>query len=307
MEARRYRPAMPSVMTIIAAAPDPGLGSQVEAARAALAGLGADLEGTDWLAPDQACDLPMRGLDPEQAEAAVRATLPADAPIDIIAQRPVERRKSLLIADMDSTIVEEETLDELAAALGLKDKISAITQRAMNGELDFAEALKERVGLLAGLAETALAETAAAVTLMPGAKTLVATMKAQGARCILVSGGFTFFTGRVAAAVGFDDHAGNVLEIVDGKLTGRVVPPIRDKADKYNRLCSEASALGLPTEAVLAVGDGANDLPMLQAAGLGVAFRAKPSVRAAARYRIDHADLTALLFAQGYRREDFAA
>jgi phosphoserine phosphatase len=234
---------------------------------------------------------------------AVRAAL-GDAPIDAIATTTENRRKRLLVADMDSTIVTGETLDELADFAGLKQRIAAITARAMNGELDFKSALRERVAMLRGLSVEALEQTWQRVRLTPGAGELVATMRAHGAYAALVSGGFTFFTSRVAALVGFDMHRANVL-LDDGTvLTGLVAEPILDRDTKLDTLTRLAAERGLPMAATLAVGDGANDLDMLRAAGLGVAFRAKPIVAAAARARVDHAGLRALLFAQGYRRED---
>jgi len=275
------------------------------AVRAALDGLGAETARARWLAEGEACDIAFTRLAPEQAEGRALAVL-GDRPVDVIAQPLADRRKALLIADMDSTIVTSETLDDLAAHAGLKEKIAAITARAMNGELDFSQALTKRVAMLAGLPEVALEETWAETRLTPGARALVATMKANGARCLLVSGGFSFFTGRVAALCGFDDHISNMLEIEDGRLTGRVVPPIRDRQSKLDALMAEAGRLRLPIARALSVGDGANDLPMLLAAGLGVAFHPRPAVAAEARAVVRHGDLTALLYAQGYARSEFA-
>jgi phosphoserine phosphatase len=290
---------MSHVLTLIAPAGmlSPAL---VARARQALGDLGATAGTPDWLAKEQAADLPFEALAPEQAVAAARAAL-AGAAVDLIAVPAEGRRKRLLLADMDSTIVTTETLDEIAAFAGLKEKIAAITARAMNGELDFRAALRERVGMLAGLPVSALEATWAETQLMPGATALVRTMRAQGAHCALVSGGFTFFTSRVADRVGFHAHHSNSLEIADGKLTGKVAEPILDKDAKLAALKRLATEQGLPLSATLTVGDGANDLPMLQAAGLGVAYHAKPVVAAAARARVEHTDLTALLFAQGYR------
>jgi phosphoserine phosphatase len=272
--------------------------------RDALAAIGASTFTPDWLSPEEAADLPFNGLAPDQADAAARAAVPG---IDAIAQAAAGRRKRLLIADMDSTIVTSETLDELAGQAGIKDRIAAITKRAMNGELDFEGALRERVGMLAGLPVEAMDRTWAETELMPGARELVATMRANGARCALVSGGFTFFTGRVAALVGFHEHHSNTLLEADGRLTGDVADPILGRNAKLATLKRIAAEDGIGLDATLAVGDGANDLDMIQAAGLGVAYHAKPVVAAAARARVEHADLRALLFAQGYRAGEFVA
>ena len=280
---------------------DPALVTRV---RAALDALGAAPGTPDWLAETEAVDIPLTG-NPEQAVAAARAAL-ADAPVDAIAQAEEGRRKRLLVADMDSTIVTSETLDEIAAYAGLKERISEITRRSMNGEIDFRQALIERVAMLEGLSIDALEATWEQTRMMPGAAELVGTMRAHGAVCCLASGGFTFFTGRVAEKLGFDEHVSNTLLVEDGRLTGRVAEPVFDRNAKLATLTRLASANALPMEATLAVGDGANDLDMIRAAGLGVAFRAKPVVAAAARARVDHADLTALLFAQGYRRGEFS-
>jgi phosphoserine phosphatase len=236
----------------------------------------------------------------------VRAALDG-APIDAIATLADGRRKRLLIADMDSTIIIGETLDDLAAFAGLGEKIAAITARAMNGELDFKDALRERVGMLKGLSVDALERTWQEIRLTPGALELVATMKAHGAYTALVSGGFTFFTSRVAALAGFDMHRSNTLLDDGTTLSGRVAEPILDRSAKLATLTELAARHGLPLSAALATGDGANDLDMLLAAGLGVAFHAKPIVAAAARARVDHANLRALLFAQGYPASAFAS
>jgi phosphoserine phosphatase len=218
------------------------------------------------------------------------------------------RRKKLLVADMDSTIIQQECIDEMADMLGLKPQIAAVTERAMRGELRFEDALKARLGLLAGITEAQLADVYdKRLTLMPGAKTLVATMKANGAHAALVSGGFTFFTSRIAARVGFNDNQANTLEVAEGRLTGHVVGPILGKEAKLSALQGFARRFGLDLADTLAVGDGANDLDMIRAAGLGVAFRAKPIVAAEADAGITHADLTGLLYLQGYRREEFAS
>ncbi len=253
------------------------------------------------LSPREAADLvPPAAPDMD----AVRAALDGAA-IDAIATDAATRRKHLLVADMDSTIVTGETLDELADFAGLKPRIAAITARAMNGELDFKAALRERVAMLRGLPIDALERTWERVRLTPGACELVATMRAHGAHTALVSGGFSFFTGRVAALCGFDLYRSNALLDDGAVLTGFVAEPILDRDTKLATLTSLAAEHSVPLSATLAVGDGANDLDMLCAAGLGVAFRAKPIVAAAARARVDHADLRALLFAQGYRAAEF--
>jgi len=198
-------------------------------------------------------------------------------------------------------MIRQEMLDELAEAVGIRDRIAEITRRAMNGELEFRAALRERLMLLKGLPAQVLADMLPRIQPMPGARTLVATMRAAGARCLLVSGGFRFYTRRVAADLGFDEEQANDLEIEDGRLTGRPVEPVLDKESKLAALCEACGRLGFGPDQAVAVGDGANDLPMLQAAGLGVAFHAKPAVAAAARVRIDHGDLTAVLYLQGYR------
>jgi phosphoserine phosphatase len=231
-----------------------------------------------------------------------------DLPVDVCVQPAEGRRKRLLVADMDSTIISCECLDELADFAGVKAAVSAITERAMRGELNFESALRERVGMLKGLPVNALQDCYdQRVRLNPGARTLIATMGASGAKCLLVSGGFTFFTGRVAAAAGFAGDRANRLIEADGLLTGAVAEPILGKAAKLSALREEAAILGLEPSATLAIGDGANDLAMIEAAGLGIAYRAKPIVAAQAHARIDHADLTALLYFQGYPSGDFVA
>lgn len=241
--------------------------------------------------------------DPPDLERA-RAAL-GGAAVDVLATRARGRRRGLLVADMDSTIVTGETLDELAAQAGLGDVISAITRRSMNGELDFREALRARVAMLKGLEVAALERTWAETRLMPGARTLVATMRRHGAIAALVSGGFTWFTARVAALCGFDAHRANVLEEDGARLTGTVAEPILDRDAKLAALRDFAGQRGVRMQATLAVGDGANDLAMLREAGLGIAFRAKPVVAREVANRVDHADLRALLFAQGYEAARF--
>jgi phosphoserine phosphatase len=237
----------------------------------------------------------------QEAAAAV-----AELPVDWALVPVEERRKQLLVADMDSTIINVECLDELADFAGIKAEIAAITERAMRGELEFEPALRERVGKLKGLALDALQKTYdQRVRLNPGAATLVKTMAAHGARCVLVSGGFSFFTSRVAAAAGFHADRANVLLDDGAALTGLVREPILGRAAKLEALESEAKALRISTRAALAIGDGANDLDMIKAAGLGVAYRAKPVVAVEAHAKIDHTSLEAALFFQGYRRTEF--
>ncbi len=236
--------------------------------------------------------------------AVARAALEGAA-IDVLCTSGRGRRRGLLVADMDSTIVTGETLDELAEYAGLGEQIAAITRRSMNGEIDFREALRARVAMLKGLELGALEKTWARTELTPGAKTLVATMRRHGALTALVSGGFTFFTARVAALCGFDQHRANVLLDDGTALTGAVAEPILGSDTKLATLHEMAALRGVSLRATLAVGDGANDLPMLKAAGLGIAYRAKPVVAGEVANRVDHADLRALLFAQGFSVGDF--
>ncbi len=252
-----------------------------------------------------ATDVILEADDVAAVRVALRGPM-ADQQLDWCLQPLEGRRKRLLVADMDSTIINVECLDELADFAGLKAEISAITERAMRGELAFEGALRERVAMLRGLPVTALAAAYdERVRLNPGARTLVRTMAADGARCLLVSGGFSYFTSRVAAAAGFHAERANTLGEAAGALTGLVGDPILGREAKLAALTEEAAALGLPLSATLAIGDGANDLAMIEAAGLGIAYRAKPIVAAQADARIDHADLTALLYFQGYQRGDF--
>ncbi len=255
------------------------------------------------LAPGEAVDIVCPGKPDMDA---VRAALEDEA-VDALAVHSRGRRKGLLVADMDSTIVTGETLDELATIAGVGEQVVAITKRSMNGEIDFADALRERVALLRGLQLAALEQTWAGVRLTPGARTLVATMRAHNALAALVSGGFTFFTARVAALCGFDEHRANTLLDDGAALTGAVGEPVLDRDTKLAVLEELAAARGLRLSATLAVGDGANDIAMVKAAGMGIAFHAKPLVAAAARFRVDHADLRALLFAQGYPASAFVA
>jgi len=255
-----------------------------------------------WLA-DDACDLAFDGTSPARAEAATRALIGATE-IDVLVQPAADRRKRLLVADMESTIIENEMLDELADFVGRRQEVSEITRRAMNGEIDFAAALEARVRLLAGLPERVLGEAIGRIRLRAGARQLVATMHGAGAKTALVSSGFKIFAEEVAAALGFDHVIANRLEVTAGRVAGTVSQPILTGESKRNTLLALAAEHAVPLEQTMAVGDGANDLPMLAAAGIGIAFHAKPVVASSARWRLDHADLTGLLYAQGYRRDE---
>ncbi|MGK2742323.1 phosphoserine phosphatase SerB [Tepidicaulis sp. LMO-SS28] len=269
-----------------------------EAARA------LNLGAPDWLAPGMACDFALDTGDIKAAEDAARAALNGAA-IDVVAQPLAHRRKKLLVADMDSTIIEQECIDELADAVGIKPQIAEITERAMRGDLEFEPALRERVSLLKGLPVVELERVYnEKISLMPGGPALCATMRANGATCALVSGGFTFFTARIAERVGFQHNQANVLLMEDGKLTGQVREPILGRQAKLDALIQFRGKLGLAYEETLAVGDGANDLAMIGEAGLGVAYHAKPLVAEAAPARVTYGDLTALLYIQGYRAEE---
>ena len=256
-----------------------------------------------WLAPDIAAEFAVTEKPANQWD--VWADLQEMA-IDLVIQTTSERRKKMLLADMDSTMIQQECIDELAEEAGVGNHVRDITARAMNGELDFNEALIERVGLLQGLDEAVIAKVLAErITLMPGGQVLLATMKANGGYAALVSGGFTAFTQNVAAQLGFDENRANILLVKDGKLTGSVALPILGRAAKIEALEQITAKLGITENDVLAVGDGANDLGMLGRAGTGVALHAKPSVAAQCEMRINHGDLTALLYLQGYSQDEF--
>ncbi|WP_294395674.1 phosphoserine phosphatase SerB [uncultured Sphingomonas sp.] len=277
--------------------------ADLDHARDALAGVGAMVDQAQWIDEGKAADLPFGRVDRDSARAALEGLLPG---VDVVVQPRAHRAKRLLVADMDSTMITIECIDELADYAGIKPEIAEVTERAMRGELDFEAALDARVALLKGLEEAAIDRChAERVVLMPGARTLIRTMKAHGARTVLVSGGFTVFADRVADAIGFDRALSNRLGLADGVLDGNVARPIVGSATKRDTLMEERQALGLSSEQTLAVGDGANDIPMIQEAGLGIAYRAKPKTAAAADARIEHGDLTALLHAQGYARADW--
>ena len=256
-----------------------------------------------WLSPDEAAEFDIAAI-PGNADT-VWSDL-QDQGVDLVVQATAGRRKKMLLADMDSTMIQQECIDELAEVAGVGAMVKDITARAMNGELDFEGALIERVGLLKDLPASVIEEVLASrITLMPGGPVLLATMKAQGAYAALVSGGFTAFTSRVASTLGFDENRANTLIEANGKLTGDVGRPILGREAKVQALEEITTKLGIQEDDVLAVGDGANDLGMLQRAGSGVALHAKPSVQAQAKLRINHGDLTALLYLQGYGKEDF--
>jgi phosphoserine phosphatase len=296
---------MNSILTLIAAPDKANLDTgTVALARQTLSGIGASVSiDTVWLAETVACDIAFSG--PDEAPDAVRDALVGRA-IDVVTQNVAGRRKSALIADMDSTIITVETVDLLADRAGIGARVSEITERSMRGELDFTESLRARVAMLAGIEEKTLYELRdSALPLTPGARALVATMRANGAYTALVSGGFTIFTNSVADRAGFDTHQGNRLGVADGKLDGTLVDPVINRGGKRSALVKIAEERGITIADVMAIGDGANDLDMLATAGLGVAFRAKPVVAESAPARIDHGDLTAALYIQGYRRSEF--
>jgi phosphoserine phosphatase len=302
---------MSYVATLISA-PDRRAVSEGLAARAAhklpQARVGA------WLAPGAAVDIVF--ADPPAGPGGTSAVSKAltdelrriigDAPVDIVVQPEHGRRKKLLVADMDSTMIGQECIDELADYAGVKDRVAAITERAMRGEIAFAPALRERVALLKGLPAAAIDQVIAErIRPNPGATTLIRTMRANGAYTCVVTGGFTAFMAPLARAIGFDEYHANTLLTDGGRLTGDVAEPVLGRDAKRDTLLALRQRLKLRPADTIAVGDGANDIPMIEAAGLGVAFHGKPALREAAAGCIDHGDLTALLYAQGYRREDF--
>lgn len=256
-----------------------------------------------WLSPDEAAEFPLQAIPSNRWD--VWADLQQQQ-VDLVVQPATGRRKKMLLADMDSTMIEQECIDELAEVAGVGDHVKDITARAMNGELDFEGALTERVALLKGL-DASVIDTvlASRISHMPGGRTLLSTMKANGAHCVLVSGGFTAFTAQVAADLGFDENRANTLLIEGRKLTGDVARPILGRAAKVQALDEITARLGIGEADVIAVGDGANDLGMLGRAGSGVALHAKPSVAEQCDIRINHGDLTALLFLQGYTSDSF--
>ncbi len=297
---------MTHVATLICNPAEPALdAAALDRARAALPGAGQ----AKWLDPGIAADIPFTpaGADDQRGLSdRVRKTL-AGRPADAVVQAQAHRRKRLFLADMDSTMIGQECIDELADHAGFKTRVAAITERAMRGEIAFEPALRERVALLKGLPQSVVGEVIAGrIVLTPGGRTLVATMRANGAYTCLVSGGFTLFTRRIGAMIGFDEDRANTLILdAQGHFFGRVAEPILGREAKLDTLNELRQRLRLLPEETLAIGDGANDIPMIQAAGLGVAYRGKPVVAEAAAARIDHGDLTALLYAQGYSRAEF--
>jgi phosphoserine phosphatase len=294
---------MSFVLILMAPAPGDDVAALIDAARAALPAAG----DARWLAPGKAAEIPLPDATPETLAAwhETMSGLIGARAVDYAMLPAENRRKRLLIADMDSTIIGQECLDEVAGAVGIKTQVAAITERAMRGELNFEDALRERIGLLLGLPETALAEVLERrIMLNSGARELVGTMRANGAVTVLVSGGFTFFTSAISSRAGFDTHRGNVLLFDNGKLTG-VAEPILGREAKRETLLQQTRARNIALGDTLAVGDGANDLAMLELAGLGVAYHAKPVVAAHADASIRHCDLTALLYLQGYAQDAF--
>src|ERR1700681_873953 len=295
---------MSLVATLICNPADPALDSTiVDGARAVLPSPGK----AQWLFDEVAVDIPFAGSDDIKTIETRLREARGDLPIDIVVQPQALRRKKLFLADMDSTMIGQECIDELADFAGLKEHVAGITERAMRGEIEFEPALRERVALLKGMPVSVVDEVLAKrITPTPGGRELVATMRAHGAYTCLISGGFTLFTNAVAAGIGFQENRANELKVEDGKLTGEVREPILGRAAKLAPLIELRESFELDNLETLVVGDGANDLGMIENAGLGVAYHAKPAVAAAAAARIDHGDLTALLYAQGYRRDEFA-
>lgn len=287
------------VLCLIANPSDPALDAPL--VQAVQRAVGGEL---NWLDHGIACEI----VGPESTESLAEArALVEHRPVDVALVPAEGRRKQLLIADMDSTMINEECIDELADALNLKPQVADITERAMRGELDFTEALDTRVALLKGLERRIIEEIRRErITLAPGGRALVNTMKQYGAHTALISGGFSYFADYVARRIGFNEAIANALDFDENdRLTGTVQRPIVDRSVKLERLRTIAAARGIPIELTMAVGDGANDLDMIKAAGFGVALHAKPVVAAEAPYRIDHGDLTALLYLQGYAEDDF--
>jgi phosphoserine phosphatase len=297
---------MTFVATLISNPAAPVLDAEVvERARDAL----PSPQAPSWLDPGVAADIPFSAPRENNNHALAERARDAlaGAAVDVVLQPASGRRKALFLADMDSTMIGQECIDELADYVGLKPRVAAITERAMRGEIEFAPALRERVALLKGLPASVVDEVIAArIRLTPGARTLIATLRRNGSYTCLVTGGFTLFTARIAAMLGFDENRANTLLLdTADRLTGEVAEPIFGREGKLATLSELTRRLGIAADESLVAGDGANDIAMIQAAGLGVAYHAKPKVAAAAAARIDHGDLTALLYVQGYRRDEF--
>jgi phosphoserine phosphatase len=294
---------MSLVATLICNPADPALDSTVvNGARAVLPSPGQ----ARWLFDEVAVDIPFTGSEDIGAIVTRLRDARGDLPVDVVVQPQAFRRKKLFLADMDSTMIGQECVDELADFAGLKAHVAGITERAMRGEIEFEPALRERVALLKGMSVSVVDEVLKKrITPTLGGRELVATMRAHGAWTCLISGGFTLFTNAVAAMIGFEENRANQLLVRDGQLTGEVAEPILGRAAKLATLIELRESFDLDDIDTLVVGDGANDLGMIESAGLGVAYHAKPAVAAVAAARIDHGDLTALLYAQGYRRDEF--
>lgn len=296
---------MSLVATLICNPAEPELDSTaIDAARSAL----TSPEHGDWLFEGVAADIRFSSTEDIRTISDRLRQAMSDIRVDVVVQPQIDRRKKLLLADMDSTMIGQECIDELADFAGLKAHVAAITERAMRGEIEFEPALRERVALLKGLPVTVVDDVLKnRITLTPGAIELVRTMRAHGAYTCLVSGGFTLFTKAVAEMIGFQENRANVLLVEDGKLTGQVAEPILGREAKLATLVDLRESFDLDNLDTMVVGDGANDLAMIEQAGTGVAYHAKPTVAAAAGARIDHGDLSALLYMQGYKRSEFVA
>lgn len=293
------------VATLISDPAHPRLTPSVaETAHRALSGLSRDVSAPDWLATGVACDLYLDDADPAAVDQILSRAI-GTYPIDRVVQAAAGRRKRLLTADMESTVIVNEMVDELAQYLGVEARVADITRRAMNGEIGFRPALIERVSLLGGLEEEILLTACERIEMTPGAATMVATARAHGTHTVLISGGFEVFSRWVAERLGFDEHFANALVVQDGVVTGHVREPLIGRQGKCAKLLETAETLGIGAAEALAAGDGANDLDMIAAAGMGVAYHAKKAVAEAAPVRVDHGDLTALLYIQGYRRDEF--
>ncbi|MEK9971112.1 MAG: phosphoserine phosphatase SerB [Ferrovibrio sp.] len=295
---------MQNILTLISAPHNAVLTPKLASAvRDALALARGRVAPPDWLDPGIACDIPFDNVDVREAEKVARAAL-RNAPVDVIAMPTTpNRRKKVLVADMESTIIRNEMLDELAFLAEIGEQVAEITRKAMNGELDFYDAIRERVGLLKGQPATLLDDAAKRIRMMPGAQALITTLKSHGVHCALVSGGFDYYTKPIAEQLGFDEQQANHMIIENDAIAG-IAEPILGREAKLEALQRVAAAHGIDVMDCMTVGDGANDLAMLDAAGMGVAYHAKPKVQEQARINIRHGDLTALLYLQGYRADE---